>query len=87
MKASTERCVLAHEIAHHIHGHRKTCGTWSIRQEKQAHQTAAANLIDPAELEAAQRWSRDPNEWCRELGVTADLLLAYLSNQKQLTTI
>lgn len=78
LKAAVERSVLAHEVAHHLHAHRRTTGVWSIRQERQADLTAARNLIDPARLRHAQRCSPDPAEWCRELDITGDLLLAFL---------
>lgn len=78
LKVATERSVLAHEIAHHLHAHRKTTGVWSLRQERQADLTAARNLIPPDRLRDVQLFSPDPAEWCRELGVTRDLLLAYI---------
>lgn len=78
LKVAVERSVLSHELAHHLHAHRKVTGLWSIRQERQADLTAARNLIDPERLHDLQLWTSDPAEWCRELQVTGDMLLAYL---------
>lgn len=78
LRVAVERSVLAHELAHHIHAHRRTTGVWSLRQERQADLTAAHNLIDPNRLHDLQLWTSDAGEWCRELQVTGDLMLAYL---------
>lgn len=78
LKVAVERSVLAHEVAHHLHEHRRASGMWTLRQERQADLTAAKNLIDPKRLRSVQLGTPDPAEWCRELQVTGDLLLAYL---------
>ncbi|MDM4761931.1 ImmA/IrrE family metallo-endopeptidase [Galbitalea sp. SE-J8] len=79
LSRSTERSVLAHEIQHHLLAHRRVSGAWSLRQERHANIRAAQWLVDPIRLRDVQRWSRDPAEWCVELGVTGDIMLAYLS--------
>lgn len=78
MTVTVERSVLAHEIQHHIHSHRRTSGVWSLRQERIADLEAARQLITPERLHDAQLWSSDPAEWCIDLRVTGDILLAYL---------
>lgn len=78
MKVATERSVLAHEIQHHLQAHRRVTGLWSVRQERAADRGAALELILPHRLEEVQSWSSDPREWAIELGVTGDILLAYL---------
>lgn len=48
MPPRTLRCVLAHEIAHHILGHRPAAhGPVRRRQEAAANEWAAKRLIDP----------------------------------------
>lgn len=49
MPPRTLRCVLAHEIAHHVLGHRPAVhGPIRRRQEHAANEWAAKRLIDPA---------------------------------------
>lgn len=83
MKAASERSVLAHEIGHHLHGHRRIAGTWSIKQERQADLIAARHLISNDALTTAQRNSRNPADWCLELEVSGEILLAYLQKEHQ----
>ena len=79
MRASTERCVLAHEIQHHLAGDRRRTDIWSARQERLSDERAALHLIDRRRLQEAALLSPDPGQWALELGVTGDILLAYLN--------
>lgn len=79
MRATTERCVLAHEIGHHLHGDRPREDLWSERQERRADEYAARQLIDRKRLREAALLSPDPGQWALELGVTGDILTAYLA--------
>lgn len=78
MKAATERSVLAHEVQHHVHGHRRTAGVWALRQERVADAAAARALISPDKFQEAIAWSKDPREWAIDLQVTGDIVVAYL---------
>ena len=78
MRAIVERSVLAHEVQHHLLEHRRTEGVWALRQERAADLGAARALIHPEHYADVTAWSNDPAEVCRELGVTGELLLAYV---------
>jgi hypothetical protein len=80
MRATTERCVLAHEIQHHLMDDRRVPSLpYTVRQERRADLGAARNLIDPQALFELQRSHDDPGVWAYELGVTGEILLAYLN--------
>lgn len=56
MKGRVHRSVLAHEIAHHVLGHRPVQpGLWRSRQEAAANRWAALHLIDADEYAAAEQ--------------------------------
>lgn len=82
MKAVVERCVLAHEIQHHLAHDRRTTGIYSLRQERRADLGAARKLIRPERMREVSAWSSDPHEWAIDLRVTGDILLAYLNGAK-----
>jgi len=74
------RCVLAHEIQHYLAGDRRVPSLpWTVRQERRADRAAARRLIDPNALFDLQQSSDDPGVCAYELGVTGDILLAYLT--------
>lgn len=79
LRARTERSVLAHEIAHHLHNDVPVESFWTPRQERRADRTAAQMLINPKRLHQAQQASPDPGRWAAELDITGDILLAYLN--------
>lgn len=80
ISAAAARCALAHEIQHHLAGDRRVPSLpWTVKQERKADRAAARNLIDPNALFALQQSSGDPGVWAYELGVTGDILLAYLT--------
>lgn len=68
-----QRCVLAHELGHALHGH----AGGSAADERTAERFAARVLIDPAALRAACAWARDDAELADELGVTVDVVRTY----------
>lgn len=79
----TERCVLTHELGHHHYQHRES----TPRAEHQADRWAATKLINPTNVvECGRVWPDNPEQWCRELGVTERILRAWLRdhNNQQL---
>lgn len=76
--AVQERCVLAHEIGHAVHGHRDS----RPRHERAADRWAAERLIDPARLEEAMRASPDPGRWSLDVGVTTKMLEIWLARHR-----
>jgi|GEM_PF-1005314 len=68
-----QRCVLAHELGHALHGH----AGGSAADERAAERFAARVLIDPVALRAASAWARDDHELADELGVTVDVVRDY----------
>jgi Zn-dependent peptidase ImmA (M78 family) len=80
MSTAVARCVLAHEIQHHLAGDRRVPSLpWTMKQERKADRAAARNLIDPNALFQLQQSTGDPGVWAYELGVTGEILLAYLA--------
>jgi len=79
LRAAVERSVLAHEIAHHLLGHSTPrVGAWARKQEIAADRMAAQALINPRELRDIARTTPDRGRWAVELGVSGDLLTAFL---------
>lgn len=78
MPASLERCVLAHELAHYDLGHAHQPGGRSARHEAAADLLAAQRLIDPDELLTASADTDDAGRVALDLGVTPQLLRAWL---------
>lgn len=70
-----QRSVLAHELGHALRMH----VGGSAADERAAERFAARILIDPAALRAASAWVRDDVELADELGVTVDIVRAYLA--------
>lgn len=73
------RCTLAHELAHHIHGHDPAATGWiDQRQERQAQESAALMLITAADYAAAEALvGPHPGALAQELGVTTKLLRSW----------
>lgn len=69
-----ERCVLAHELGHAVHGH----VDGGPRNEAIADRYAARRLVDPQRLQDAARSSPDAGRWSLEIGVTMKILGVYL---------
>lgn len=86
MKGRVARSVLAHEIAHHVLGHRPTterAARW--RQEAAAQEWAAHALITPESYAAAERLhSAHVPAMAFDLNVADELVVVY---QKQLLRI
>lgn len=74
MKAIQERCVLAHEIGHAVHGHLDD----GPRNEAVADRYAAERLVDRDHLLDLMVWSPDAGRWSLELDVTTRMLAIYL---------
>lgn len=81
MRTILRRSVLAHEIAHAELGHRSSPPKFELAADRRA----ARRLIDPDHLLDLQRWSPDPGVWCLELGVTPQLLQAFVHDPATLT--
>lgn len=70
------RCTLAHELAHHALGHDPAATGWvHDRQERQANEWAARQLISPTEYALAEQlYGPQPQLLAHELGVTVKVL-------------
>lgn len=76
-----ERCVLAHEIAHALHGHEPTNDpVLYARNELAADRHAARQLIDEDDLRRAAAATSDMGVWALELDVTGWILQARLED-------
>lgn len=75
----TARSVLAHELAHHVLGHRPTdFGPVRARQERAANEWAAKHLIDPGRYAEVEQL-RDGHlaSMAHDLDVAPELVAAY----------
>lgn len=80
-RGRVQRSVLAHEIAHHVLGHRPTdIGVLRARQERAANEWAALILITPDAYAAAEQL-RDghPSAIACDLHVADELVIIYRS--------
>lgn len=76
-----ERCVLAHEIAHALHGHEPTNDpVLYARNERAADRHAARQLIQETDLRRAAAATADMGAWALELDVTGWILQARLED-------
>lgn len=75
------RCTLAHELAHHSLGHDPAATGWvHDRQERQANEWAARQLISPTEYQLAEQlYGPHPAHLAAELGVTVKVLKTWTS--------
>jgi Zn-dependent peptidase ImmA (M78 family) len=81
MPRRAARSVLAHEIGHHVLGHRPTdFGPIRARQEREANEWAAQHLIDPAVYVEVEKL-RDGHlqSMAHDLDVAVELLTVYRS--------
>lgn len=81
MPPRTLRCVLAHEIAHHILGHRPAVhGLIRRRQEAAANEWAANRLIEPARYaEVEQLRDGHVASMAHDLNVVPEILQVFRS--------
>lgn len=77
LRERDKRLVLAHELGHGAMLHMDN----SPKNEKQADQFAARNLIDPGELADLYGWCQDERRIAAELGVTTRLFRAFVQSQ------
>ncbi|MCK2034446.1 ImmA/IrrE family metallo-endopeptidase [Microbacterium sp. KSW4-4] len=77
LRSRDQRLVLAHEIGHGVHFHVDE----RPKNERQADQFAAQNLICPNELASLYEWCDDEQRIIAELGVTRNLFRAYVLSQ------
>lgn len=77
LRSRDQRLVLSHEIGHGVLLHADE----SAKNEKQADQFAARNLICPEELADLYEWCPDERRIAAELGVTTALFRAYVLSQ------
>lgn len=85
MRASVERCVHTHENMHWVLGHTSAApGVWGAKQERAADRAAARLLISHEALRDVARTTPDKGRWAVELGVTGDILNAYLASLPQI---
>lgn len=76
-----ERCVLAHEIAHAVHGDDATNDrALYARREQRADREAARWLISEDDLRRCAQLTDDMGAWALELDVTGWILTARLQD-------
>lgn len=75
------RCTLAHELAHHALGHDPAATGWvHDRQERQANEWAARQLISPTDYKLAETlYGPQQPLLAHELGVTVKVLKTWTS--------
>lgn len=84
MTTAQERSVLAHELGHH---HYADTGS-TPKTEHRADKWAAQHLITVEQLAPIARSNPShPEQWCVDLIVTPRMLVTWLTNSANLTTI
>ncbi len=85
LNSRQERCTLAHEIVHaEFHDRPMPIGPAHWKREHRCDRIASERLITADEFTRVTQLSNDSGQWCLELGVTADILMAYIRSQEEL---
>lgn len=81
MAQRVERCVLAHELSHAVHGDEPTNDrALYARREQRADREAARWLISEGDLRRCAQTTDDMGAWALELDVTGWILTARLQD-------